>query len=246
MSTTLTTIQGRTVPAARRMTLSEALLEGHLVTFPGPRGQSFPAIPLAASTGRKWLQLLDDECYRHAEAPLERARPAEQADLSDWCLRCEPILDEDGRVLMRRKLTAEAGLRRILAELARLDASLTHTPGDEAPQWERRNQLVQWAVREAQRAFGADAVASRVAGWRYDPDAPEGFQRVGFIQLPTGQVSWHVPEAAWAISRLREIQEQVEAGGRDGLLGLSPIFTPGWDGHTREEKARRIAAYLAT
>jgi len=51
------------------------------------------------------------------------------------------------------------------------------------------------------------------AGIRLDPAEPEW--PVAYIELPTGQVSWHLPQHAIA-----------------------------WDGHTTEEKFRRIRAFL--
>lgn len=51
------------------------------------------------------------------------------------------------------------------------------------------------------------------AGFRFDPKEPEW--PVAFIELPTGQVSWHIAP--------------------------HPIE---WDGHTTEEKYRRIKAWF--
>lgn len=50
------------------------------------------------------------------------------------------------------------------------------------------------------------------SGYRSDPAEPEW--PVAFIELPTGQVSWHMPQ-----------------------------FPLPWDGHTTEEKHARIAEY---
>jgi hypothetical protein len=57
--------------------------------------------------------------------------------------------------------------------------------------------------------------------WGEDAEAP-GW-RVLYIQLPTGQVSWHLPADAWHIG--------ASWGGR-------------WDGHDNAEKARRILSYV--
>jgi len=53
------------------------------------------------------------------------------------------------------------------------------------------------------------------AGFRFDSAEPEW--PVAFIELPTGQVSWH--------------------------LAQHPVV---WDGHTTEQKYERIAAYCET
>ena len=63
--------------------------------------------------------------------------------------------------------------------------------------------------------FSALAIALHLgmeAGVRVDPEEPEW--PVVFIELPTGQVSWHVP---------RHVKE--------------------WDGHTTEEKFGRMARF---
>lgn len=54
-----------------------------------------------------------------------------------------------------------------------------------------------------------------VGGVRIDPADPEW--PVVYIELPTGQVSWHMPQYAQA-----------------------------WDGHTTQEKYRRIQQYMNT
>lgn len=54
-------------------------------------------------------------------------------------------------------------------------------------------------------------------GWDSSEDPElDGFRVVAYIQLPTGQVSWHMPEHGHP-----------------------------WDGHTTEEKHTRIHAYCA-
>lgn len=73
--------------------------------------------------------------------------------------------------------------------------------------YERRNAIVLEAL--------AMAVSLRIpAGIRIDPNEPEW--PVVFIELPTGQVSWHLPQHP----------------------------TP-YDGHTTEEKYRRVDAFTA-
>ena len=78
-----------------------------------------------------------------------------------------------------------------------------------------RNQAVLLAARLA-RTLGLRT------GWHTDPDEP-GWP-VLFIELPTGQVSWHIPKAeadTW-----------------------HPIWFSGWDGHTLEQKRERISDFL--
>lgn len=71
-----------------------------------------------------------------------------------------------------------------------------------------RNICVMVAVSQA-------ALCGMAAGYRIDPSEPEW--PVALIELPTGQVSWHVPQ-----------------------------FPVSWDGHDTEEKYRRVQAYLDT
>ncbi len=78
-----------------------------------------------------------------------------------------------------------------------------------------RNLLAQLAAVLAQRAglcvgIGVDAE---------EPDWP-----VIYIDLPTGQVSWHVP--------------------KDELVARLDPYGPKWDGHLGEEKQRRIREFL--
>lgn len=71
--------------------------------------------------------------------------------------------------------------------------------------YEKRYGLVLEAMHKA-KAIGHEV------GIRIDPDEPEW--PVMYIELPTGQVSWHMP------------QHDKE-----------------WDGHTTEQKYERIGAY---
>ena len=62
--------------------------------------------------------------------------------------------------------------------------------------------------------------AGLVVGAKYDdPEWP-----IVFIELPTGQVSWHIPIA--------EIRRDL------------PMYAKTWDGHTLEEKRQHMAAWL--
>jgi len=56
-----------------------------------------------------------------------------------------------------------------------------------------------------------------------DPNAP-GWP-VLFIELPTGQVSWHIPQAE--------------------VIASAPLESDPWDGHTTEEKHDRIRRFLS-
>ena len=89
-----------------------------------------------------------------------------------------------------------------LKELLRLMVSM-----DASGVYDERNRLTYLAIGEA-------AKLGLPVGFRLDPQEPEW--PVVFIELPTGQVSWHVPQHP------RE-----------------------WDGHTTRQKNERIDAYRA-
>jgi hypothetical protein len=85
--------------------------------------------------------------------------------------------------------------------LDQLKAMLVHIERHDTDH-ERRYGMVLRAVAKAH-------TLGLVAGIRSDPQEPEW--PVAFIELPTGQVSWHLPQHPNA-----------------------------WDGHTTEEKYKRI------
>lgn len=124
---------------------------------------------------------------------------------------------EDWAEIQRNWRRFEAALRRHLSEVAELDAKLDHRPqAGTSEDWQRRNWLV-WQIRSL--AWRCEMPVSV----EYDPAMPD-YPLLVLVELPTGQVSWHLPLHA---------PYHVEARGIT------------WDGHSREEKAQRIAAYLA-
>lgn len=98
---------------------------------------------------------------------------------------------------MLDKATAQNGLADLLAIIERLD---------DAEKYDERNAAVVLCVGYAMRA-------GYEAGFRIDEE--EAAWPVAFIELPTGQVSWHLPE-----------------------------FPLEWDGHQREEKYRRVKEFV--
>lgn len=79
--------------------------------------------------------------------------------------------------------------------------------GDLQEMYEARNRLLL-------RAVGAAAVAGISVGFRLDPKEPEW--PVVYFELPTGQVSWHLPQ-----------------------------HPKEWDGHDTLEKFERIRRWLS-
>ena len=79
-----------------------------------------------------------------------------------------------------------------------------------------RNQAVQALGRMAQRLRFRVGLKPN----EKDPDWP-----ILMIDLPTGQVSWHLP--------------------RTEIVGKWPEYEGEWDGHDLEEKRRRIGEFIA-
>ena len=94
--------------------------------------------------------------------------------------------------------------------------------------YEERNALVMLA--------GALARQNRLhGGLGLDPQEPDW--PVLFINLPTGQVSWHLPRLSQAYPKPYRRAMAV--------MSRSPYYS-GWDGHTPEEKNMRVLEYAAT
>lgn len=67
-------------------------------------------------------------------------------------------------------------------------------------------------------------------GWHpptEEDDADVDDWAVTWAQLPTGQVSWHVPRSLIEVAGVEQVAQE-------------------WDGHTRKEKNRRLLKYAAT
>lgn len=103
-----------------------------------------------------------------------------------------------------------ARLRRTLAAIAALDPSRTRHTGPDTPEiaerYQRRNRLVFSALAQA-------TACGLPAGVGLDPADPD-HPVVVFIELPCGQVSWHLPAHQWC-----------------------------WDGHSTTQKYQRIGQY---
>ena len=78
-----------------------------------------------------------------------------------------------------------------------------------------RNQAVMALGRMAQRL-------GYKVGLKEDPNEPDW--PVLMIDLPTGQVGWHLP--------------------KDDVVGDWPEYDGEWDGHTLDEKRKRLDAFI--
>lgn len=115
-------------------------------------------------------------------------------------------------------------LAKTLRILDAIDRSMSHSVYDVWTPEEsyRRNSLVLLAAQQAQEA-GLPVYMN------HDNDTGEGWPVV-YIELPA-QVSWHVP-SQFFMEEWKGEPIQIHAH-------------PKWDGHTRDEKSERIAAFIA-
>lgn len=103
--------------------------------------------------------------------------------------------------MSERVLTLPQALADVLGFVQYAEACL------QGPDYQSRNICVLLALATARNA-------GYEAGIRIDPKEPDW--PVVFIELPQGQVSWHLPQ-----------------------------HTHEWDGHTTDEKNQRVAAFIA-
>ena len=202
---------------ARRLAVAVLVDDIDALTDEGLYVDVIPSRPQAARR--------DDWADRVADAAVQLRWLARDGRVPSWAsevaaerLRAyAPVAEQPGRA--RRRLVE------LLSELNELDGRLTHTPEDQSPEWGRRNQLVREAAIVASQC-------GMLGGWDVDPEADSGFDKVIYLYLPQGgltaprQVSWHVPHGAIPV--------------------WWPIHSGQWDGHSREEKAARIAEFLDT
>jgi hypothetical protein len=112
-------------------------------------------------------------------------------------------------------------LSRTLREIAATDPSAEGHTGPDTPaisaRYARRNDLVWQALTQARDA-------GLPAGVGLDPADPHPV--VVYLELPTGQVSWHLPD--------------------DGRHHGQPAYAGEWDGHTTAEKYMWVDLYIGT
>lgn len=94
------------------------------------------------------------------------------------------------------------------------------TPEQMNAVYSERNKCALLAVRLA-------LAAGLVAGIGLDEKEEPGWQHVLYIDLPTSQVSWHVPDSFVV----------------EGACADLPEYTRAWDGHDTQEKYRRVLDY---
>ncbi|MFI5837745.1 hypothetical protein ACIA5A_29115 [Micromonospora sp. NPDC051300] len=132
--------------------------------------------------------------------------------LLTWHLRGLPAQLDYLHAALRAAEPAEVRLARTLAAIAAIDPSRHGNTGPDTPEitaaYARRNTLILTALALAHEA-------GVPAGVGHDPTDPRPV--VVYIELPTGQVSWHLP-----------------------------AHPAGWDGHSTAAKYARVAAFAET
>lgn len=147
-------------------------------------------------------------------------RELEIEDLKDDIRQLRVVVDERGSLILggyeRAKKTGEliAEKDRRIHELGK-QLSLAEQWKDEA--YTDLNLLVQVCAKMAQFAERHDA------GMGLDPEAGPEWPVI-FINLPTGQISFHIPN------------DEVVPGRYPGHIK--------WDGHTKEEARQRMELYV--
>lgn len=96
----------------------------------------------------------------------------------------------------------------------------------------KARELTNTAYTERNRLAVLLAHTAFLRGWKAgratDPEEPLFWQNVVIVNLPTGQVSWHIG------------QDDIEATGFRTL----PKYNGEWDGHTSHEKWGRVQRYI--
>lgn len=105
--------------------------------------------------------------------------------------------------------------RNAVAKAEKLEARAEELTAQKNGAYAERNELAVLVAAMA-RALGLRS------GWRLDPSAEHGWQTLVMVELPSGQVSWHLPDS--------------ERGLAESLLPATRY----WDGHTKAEARQRI------
>lgn len=183
---------------ARRLAVA-ALVDDIDALTPGVDVDVLPSRPQAAARA-DWPDRVADAITTLSWLGAAEEVPWWARDVAARALRAYAPLPAPAELGRR----AERRLREVLAELAELDGQLDHTPEDTAPEWGRRNGLVREAMLTA-------AQCGHQVGVRHEGD--EGYPLVAYLDLPGGQVSWHLPDGA--------------------VPHWWPRYGDCWDGHSR-------------
>jgi hypothetical protein len=124
------------------------------------------------------------------------------------------IRDEDAEFIAH----APSDIRALLEEVQRLRDGLAQAEAEKNLAYSERNKAVAGLARAAV-AFGWRAGVRRHEGAEWEDD----WRTVLFIDLPSGQVSWHFHDSERALL--------------DGL----PAYEGSWDGHSTDEKWERVS-----
>lgn len=158
-----------------------------------------------------WRVTADDEDYPIIIAGDYLTAEEQLMLLTSWA--DDPLSAEEIRQM------AEEELCGLLDEITRTDPSADGHTGPDSPEiarrYRRRNALV-WRAADAAQKAGVPV------GIRWDHGSEQPV--ILFMGLPSGQVSWHLPD--------------------EGSHHGTPVWLHRWDGHTTREKHLRVALYL--
>jgi hypothetical protein len=116
---------------------------------------------------------------------------------------------------------ADADAPALIAEVRERDVEIARLRAQKDGAYAERDQCVALIARMALK-LGYPAWLGRHEGADWDDD----WRTIVFVQLPAGQVSWHIHDSELPMFR--------------GLVASGPA----WDGHSTEEKYRRVLAPL--
>lgn len=108
--------------------------------------------------------------------------------------------------------------RSLADQLLDLQYQLDTTEAVKNQAYAERNKVLSLTARMAQK-LGLNVGL----GKDESPDADPDYFWILFIDLPNGQTSWHL--------RNDEV---------DAMFGFLPVYRTPWDGHSTEEKYRRV------
>jgi hypothetical protein len=113
--------------------------------------------------------------------------------------------------------------------MAEIDTVLEGTPVQKTP-LEQEQDAKNNAYRERNTVLALLARMALQMGWKagvkHDPTQEQGWQNLLFIELPTGQASWHYSDEDAVL-----------------LVGL-PEYDAVWDGHSTPDKYERVREAL--
>lgn len=106
--------------------------------------------------------------------------------------------------------------------IAELQAKLDEAVAAKDQAYSERNQCVALIAKlAAQQGYVVGLSQHDPQDYNWEDD----WRNIVYIDLPTGQISWHIHDSELP------------------LFDQFPVYKQGWDGHSTDEKHRRMQAY---